>query len=69
VGSVTLPCEDDDELQPEHMSTEKSSSMCWKFEDLYWKKENILENNFKITDDLQHFVQKGMLPKFMQRKL
>jgi hypothetical protein len=28
VGSVTLPCEDDDELQPEHMSTEKSSSMC-----------------------------------------
>jgi hypothetical protein len=68
VESVSSPPEDDDD-EPEPQCATRSFPMCQRIKDLYWKNGECFRKHFEMTDDLEHFVRKGMPTKMKQRKI
>jgi hypothetical protein len=71
VESVTSPLEEenDDEPEPGHVLPEEAFRCVEKLKIYIEKMENVAQNIFKMTDDAEHFAQKGMLTKLKQRKI
>jgi hypothetical protein len=66
--SVTSPPEEGDEPEPEYASKKDAIWCADKLKIYIWKMENVSEDIFKMTDDLEHFMKKGMLTKLKWRK-